>query len=105
MPSTCQRGETEMRFLGRRLSAVVCVAAAVGMAGAAIAYATVPSSDGTITGCYSVNGAKERGGTELNVVDAQATSCAPRTDIGLLEPTRAPRNTRHERHQYGAAIG
>lgn len=65
-----------MRFLGRRLSAVVCVAAAVGMAGAAIAYATVPSSDGTITGCYSVNGAKERGGTELNVVDAQATSCA-----------------------------
>jgi hypothetical protein len=58
----------------RRLLLGVGVAAALPIAG--IAYASIPDSNGVIHGCFSPNGAKGTGGTELNIVDTDSASCS-----------------------------
>ncbi len=50
---------------------VLVVGAAVG----GIAYATIPDSAGAIHACYSPNGAEQKNGTQLNIVDSDAASC------------------------------
>ena len=64
-----------MRHLARRTGLLALLLVAVGLAAGAIAYATIPSSNGTITGCYSASDARQTGGTELNIVDTQYASC------------------------------
>jgi hypothetical protein len=64
-------------FAGRRLAAGVIGVAIVGLAVAGgIAYGTIPDSSGAIHGCYSANGAKVKGGAQLNIVDSDVATCS-----------------------------
>jgi hypothetical protein len=47
----------------------------VGAAAAGMAYAAIPDSAGVIHGCYSPNGAKQKNGTPLNIIDSDLASC------------------------------
>jgi hypothetical protein len=39
------------------------------------AYASIPDTNGLVHGCYSSNGAKATGGTQLNIIDSDSASC------------------------------
>lgn len=58
-----------------RWLALGAVAGALAIGG--IAYATIPDSfTGLVQGCYSANGSKGTGGTQLNIVDSNAANCS-----------------------------
>jgi hypothetical protein len=67
-----------MRRIGSlRRSVWLAVAVLVGGAAVAgIAFAAIPDSQGVVHGCYSANGAKGTGGTELRIVDSANASCS-----------------------------
>ncbi len=62
------------------LASAVLVTAAFVIGG--VAYAAIPDSSGTIHGCYSSNGAKSTGGSQLNIIDAAAVVC----EVGTVVP-------------------
>ena len=64
-------------FTKRRRTGIVVGVAIVGLAVAGgIAYATIPDSSGMIHGCYSPNGAKAKGGTQLYIIDSDQATCS-----------------------------
>jgi hypothetical protein len=52
------------------------VALIIGLLGATVGQATIPDAAGLIHGCYSPNGAKATGGTQLNIIDSDIASCS-----------------------------
>jgi hypothetical protein len=65
------------RLFSRRLPAWLALSVVVAsVAAGGIAYASIPSSSGLVQGCYSANGAKGTGGTELKIVDSDSASCS-----------------------------
>jgi hypothetical protein len=56
------------------LASAVLVATACVIGGAA--YAAIPDASGTIHGCYSANGARSTGGTQLNIINSDLASCS-----------------------------
>jgi hypothetical protein len=68
------KGDTmTVRLSGRALVAGLLLA--VGAAAGGIAHADIPDSAGVIHGCYSPNGAKQKNGTPLNIIDSDSASC------------------------------
>ncbi len=63
----------KVRSSGRVLIAGLVLV--VGAAAGGIAYADIPDSAGVLHGCYSPNGAKQKNGTQLNIVDRDSASC------------------------------
>jgi hypothetical protein len=57
--------------LGTRAVQILVIAVAAGIGGAAVAYATIPDSNGLIHGCYKT------GNGDLRVIDGAGGSCKP----------------------------